>query len=40
MSGQLKPKITKTFPFDDVVEADRYMESNEQIGEIVLTIKN
>jgi len=39
-SGQLKPKIAKTFPFDEVVEAYRYMESNEQIGKIVLTIKN
>ena len=39
-SGQLKPKIAKTFPFDDVVEAYRYMESNQQIGKIVLTIKN
>jgi NADPH:quinone reductase-like Zn-dependent oxidoreductase len=37
-SRQLKPKIAKTFPFDDVVEAYRYMESNEQIGKIVLTI--
>lgn len=31
-------KIAKTFRFDDVVEAYRYMESNEQIGKIVLTV--
>jgi NADPH:quinone reductase-like Zn-dependent oxidoreductase len=37
-SGQFKPKIAKIFPFDDVVEAYRYMESIEQIGKIVLTI--
>jgi NADPH:quinone reductase-like Zn-dependent oxidoreductase len=37
-SGQLKPKIAKIFPFEDVVEAYRYMESTEQIGKIVLTI--
>ena len=37
-SGQFKPKIAKIFPFEDVVEAYRYMESTEQIGKIVLTI--
>jgi NADPH:quinone reductase len=37
-SRQLRPKIAKTFRFDDVVEAYRYMESNEQIGKIVLTL--
>src|SRR5215468_7106300 len=39
-SGQLKPKIAKAFSFEDVGEAYRYMESNEQIGKIVLTIGN
>ena len=39
-SGQLKPKIAKAFRFEDVVEAYRYMELNEQIGKIVLTIEN
>jgi NADPH:quinone reductase-like Zn-dependent oxidoreductase len=33
-----RPKIAKTFRFEDVVEAYRYMESNEQIGKIVLTV--
>ena len=37
--GQLKPKIAKIFPFEDVIEAYRYMESNEQIGKIVLTVR-
>jgi NADPH:quinone reductase-like Zn-dependent oxidoreductase len=37
-TGQLKPKIAKTFPFEDVVEAYQYMESNEQVGKIVLTV--
>ena len=36
--GHLTPKIAKIFAFEDVVEAYRYMESNEQIGKIVLTI--
>src|SRR5215510_2159743 len=37
-TGQLKPKIAKTFPFEDVVQAYQYMESNEQVGKIVLTV--
>ncbi len=36
--GDFQPKIAKTFRFEDVVEAYRYMESNEQIGKIVLTV--
>jgi NADPH:quinone reductase-like Zn-dependent oxidoreductase len=35
---QFRPKIAKTFRFEDVVEAYQYMESNEQIGKIVLTV--
>src|SRR5262245_38375088 len=44
-TAQLKPKIAKTFRFEDVVEAYQYMESNEhmesneQIGKIVLTVR-
>src|SRR5499433_814553 len=37
-SGQFKPKIAKTFRFEEVVEAYHYMESNAQIGKIVLTV--
>jgi NADPH:quinone reductase-like Zn-dependent oxidoreductase len=35
---QFKPKVAKTFPFDQVVQAYQYMESNVQIGKIVLTV--
>lgn len=35
-SGALKPVIARTFPFDEIVEAHRYMESNQQIGKIVV----
>jgi NADPH:quinone reductase-like Zn-dependent oxidoreductase len=38
ISGALKPEIAKTFPFDQIVEAHRYLESNEQFGKIVVTI--
>jgi len=37
-SGALKPVIAKTFPMADIVDAHRYMESNEQIGKIVVTV--
>ncbi len=36
-SGALTPKISKTFTLDQIVEAHRYMEGNEQIGKIVVT---
>jgi NADPH:quinone reductase-like Zn-dependent oxidoreductase len=35
--GHLKPVISKTFALRDIVEAHRYLESNQQIGKIVVT---
>ena len=37
-SGKLKPTIAKTFPFEQIIDAHRYMESNQQIGKIVVTL--
>ncbi len=37
MSGSLRPVIAKTFPFEQIVEAHRFLESNEQFGKIVVT---
>jgi NADPH:quinone reductase len=37
-SGALKPKIARVFPFKQMVEAHRYMESSEQIGKIVVSV--
>jgi NADPH:quinone reductase-like Zn-dependent oxidoreductase len=37
-SGKLKPLIAKTFPFSEIVAAHRYLESNQQIGKIVITL--
>ena len=37
-AGKLKPMIAKTFPLDEIVEAHRYLESNQQIGKIVVTV--
>ncbi|MDA8141633.1 MAG: zinc-dependent alcohol dehydrogenase family protein [Desulfobacteraceae bacterium] len=36
--GALKPVIAKTFKLEEVIEAHRYMESNEQVGKIVVTV--
>lgn len=39
LSGKLKPIIAKTFSgLDSIVDAHRYLESNAQIGKIVVTI--
>jgi NADPH:quinone reductase-like Zn-dependent oxidoreductase len=38
LSGSLQPVIARTFPFDQIVEAHRFMESNEQLGKIVVTV--
>ena len=37
-SGVFKPKIDKVFPLTEIVEAHRYMQSNAQIGKIVVTV--
>lgn len=37
-SGSLRPIIAMTFPFEQIVEAHRFLESNEQFGKIVVTL--
>ncbi len=37
-AGHFKPRIDKVFPLSQIVEAYRYMESNQQIGKIVVTV--
>jgi NADPH:quinone reductase-like Zn-dependent oxidoreductase len=37
-AGHLKPFIARTFPFAEIAEAHRYMESNQQVGKIVVTV--
>jgi NADPH:quinone reductase-like Zn-dependent oxidoreductase len=36
--GKLKPVIARTFPFEQIVAAHRFLESNEQIGKVVVTV--
>jgi NADPH:quinone reductase-like Zn-dependent oxidoreductase len=37
-TGALTPVIAKIFPFEQIVDAHRYLESNQQFGKIVVTI--
>ena len=36
--GSLKPIVARTFPLEQIVEAHRFLESNQQIGKIVVTV--
>jgi NADPH:quinone reductase-like Zn-dependent oxidoreductase len=36
--GGLRPKIDRTFPLAQIVAAHRHMESNQQIGKVVVTV--
>ncbi|KHK51912.1 NADPH:quinone reductase [Ralstonia sp. A12] len=37
-SGAFRPVIARTFAFDEIVDAHRFLESNEQFGKIVVTV--
>ncbi|CAJ3166185.1 quinone oxidoreductase [Burkholderia pseudomallei] len=37
-SGALKPTLDRVFPLDQIADAHRYPESNEQFGEIAVTV--
>jgi len=37
-SGALRPVIARTFAFDEIVDAHRFLESNTQFGKIVVTV--
>jgi NADPH:quinone reductase-like Zn-dependent oxidoreductase len=36
--GKLKPVIAKTFPLAQIADANRYLESNQQVGKVVVTV--
>jgi NADPH:quinone reductase-like Zn-dependent oxidoreductase len=36
-TGTFKPRLAKSFPLSEVVEAHRYLESNQQVGKIIVT---
>lgn len=37
-AGALRPVIARVFPLDQIVEAHRFLESNQQFGKIVVTV--
>ncbi|MCG7600093.1 zinc-dependent alcohol dehydrogenase family protein [Halomonas sp. McH1-25] len=37
-AGVLKPTITRTFPLEQIQEAHRFLESNQQVGKVVVTV--
>jgi NADPH:quinone reductase-like Zn-dependent oxidoreductase len=37
-SGHLRPVISKSFPLSQIAEAHRFLESNQQIGKIVVSV--
>jgi NADPH:quinone reductase-like Zn-dependent oxidoreductase len=37
-AGSLKPIVDKTFPLERIVDAHRYLESNQQFGKIIVTV--
>lgn len=37
-AGAFTPRIAQTFPLAEIVEAHRYMESNQQVGKIVVKV--
>ena len=39
LTGALKPIIDRTFSLEAIADAQRYMESNQQKGKIVVTVK-
>jgi NADPH:quinone reductase len=36
--GKLNPRIDRTFPLHRIVEAHRYLESNQHVGKVVVTV--
>ena len=36
--GKLNPKVDRTFPLAQIIEAHRYVESNQQVGKVVATV--
>jgi NADPH:quinone reductase-like Zn-dependent oxidoreductase len=37
-NGRFVPKIAKSFPFEQTVDAYRFLESNQQVGKVVVTV--
>ena len=35
--GSFRPLVARTFPLEEIVEAHLYLESNQQVGKVVVT---
>jgi NADPH:quinone reductase-like Zn-dependent oxidoreductase len=38
-SGQFKPIIDRTYPLDQIVQAYRYVETGQKIGNVVVSVE-
>jgi NADPH:quinone reductase-like Zn-dependent oxidoreductase len=38
-AGEYRPVIDRTYPLEDVVEAHRYLDTHQKIGNVVLTVR-
>ena len=36
--GTFKPQIARTFQFSEIVQAYQYLESNQHVGKVVITV--
>jgi NADPH:quinone reductase-like Zn-dependent oxidoreductase len=39
-SGAYRPVIDRTYPFERIVEAFRYVETGQKIGNVVITVRD
>ena len=37
-SGEFQPVVVRTYPLDQIVEAYRYVETGQKIGNVVVTV--
>jgi NADPH:quinone reductase-like Zn-dependent oxidoreductase len=37
-SGEFRPVIDRTYPLDDIVEAYRYVETEQKVGNVVIRV--
>lgn len=37
-SGEFKPQIDRRYPLDDIVDAYRYVETGQKIGNVVISV--
>lgn len=39
-SGEFTPVIDRRYPLDEIVEAHRYVETGQKIGNVVITVEH